>query len=152
MAVHTPIDQPEDFPGAFTRAWMARDGDALGALFAEDADFVNVVGIWWETRVDIAHAHGYALGSFFSETRLIPGRIKTRLLGSDTAVVQCRFRLIGQLAPDGSKAAARSTILTFVLDRRDAGWVAVTAQNTDIVPGAESHVQQAGLKAADYRP
>ena len=146
-----PVDDPAEFPKAFTRAWMARDGDALAALFAEDADFVNVVGIWWEDRAAIARAHSYALQSFFADTTLIPGRIKLRQLGPDAAVVHCRFRLTGQRAPDGSTAAPRSTVLVFVLRRGPDGWQAVAAQNTDIVPGAESQVNTGTLKPADYR-
>ena len=145
------VAEPADFPHAFTQAWMARDGDALGALFAEDADFVNVVGIWWEDRAAIAKAHGYALTSFFADTRLAAGRIKVRYLGEDSAIVHCRFRLSGQRAPDGTEADARSTILIFVLRRMDDGWKAVAAQNTDIVPGAETQLNTSGLKPADYR-
>ena len=145
------VAAPEDFPKAFTQAWMARDGDALGALFVDDADFVNVVGIWWENRPAIAKAHSYALRSFFSASRLAPGRVKTRLLGPDVAVVHCRFRLMGQKTPTGEEAEPRSTILVFVLQRDADGWRAVTAQNTDIVPGAETYTNTGGLRPADYR-
>lgn len=130
---------------------MARDAKALAALFVEDADFVNVVGIWWEDRSAIERAHGYALGSFFSQTRLSPGRIKTRMLGEDAAVVHCRFHLSGQTAPDGTKANPRNTIIVFVLRQAGNHWQAVTAQNTDIVPGAETQLNTDQLKPADYR-
>lgn len=147
----TGVAAPEDFPAAFRDAWMARDGDAIGRLFAEDADFVNVVGIWWEDRAAIARAHGYALGSFFVGTRLSVGRVKVRRLG-DTAVVHARVRLTGQTAPDGSEAGPRTTILVFVLAQRDNGWTCVAAQNTDVVPGAETQLAGPGGTApADYR-
>ena len=35
---------------AFFDRWNAGDADGIGALFAEDADFVNVVGLWWRSR------------------------------------------------------------------------------------------------------
>ncbi len=143
---------PEDIAGAFQKAWMARDGHAIAALFVEDADFVNVVGIWWEDRDAIAKAHDYALKSFFAETRLVVGRVKTRLLGESAAIVQARMTLTGQLAPDGREAARRVTILTFVMERTSSGWVCVAAQNTDIVPGAESHFSSKnGISPVDYR-
>ncbi|WP_425092782.1 YybH family protein [Tropicimonas sp. S265A] len=142
---------PEDFVPAFVAAWMARDGEALGALFAEDADFVNVVGIWWEDRPAIARAHGYALGSFFAETKLVPGRVKVRQMG-DVAVIHARMRLSGQRAPDGSEAAARTTILSFVLQQGPDGWACVSAQNTDVLPGAETYLaSDTGLAPQDYR-
>ncbi|MCS6621865.1 SgcJ/EcaC family oxidoreductase [Roseibacterium beibuensis] len=133
-------------------AWHARDGQALADLFAPDADFVNVVGIWWEDRGAIARAHQYALDSFFADTRLAPGRRKLRPLGPHHLLLHQRVRLSGQRAPDGSEAGARSTIFSFVLERRGADWLAVSAQNTDVVPGAETHVSDgSGLTAQDYR-
>ncbi|MEM9795968.1 MAG: SgcJ/EcaC family oxidoreductase [Pseudomonadota bacterium] len=145
------VPDPDDFVPAFTAAWMARDGDALAALFAEDADFVNVVGIWWEDRAAIAKAHSYALESFFADTRLVAGRIKRRDLG-DVTILHARMSLSGQRAPDGTEAGSRTTILTFVLQRRPEGWTCVSAQNTDVVPGAETQLSQRGtLSPEDYR-
>ena len=145
------VPDPDDFVPAFAAAWAARDGTALAALFAPDADFVNVVGIWWEDRAAIARAHQHALDTFFAETRLAPGRVKVRRLG-DAAVVHARVALTGQRAPDGTRAGARTTILSFVLSRMPEGWQAVSAQNTDVEPGAETRLARDGaLGAADYR-
>ena len=36
---------PEHIVHGFAEAWNRRDAAALAALFAEDADFVNVVGL-----------------------------------------------------------------------------------------------------------
>ena len=146
------IERPEEFPAAFQAAWMARDGKAIGALFAEDADFVNVVGIWWEDRAAIARAHAYALESFFSGTRLTLGRVKVRTLGEAHALVHARMRLSGQKAPGGGTAGDRTTILSFVLRKTAHGWQCVSAQNTDIVPGAETMLAgPEGLDPHDYR-
>ena len=145
------VPSPDAFVPAFVAAWMARDGEALAALFAPDADFVNVVGIWWEDRAAIAKAHSYALGSFFSDTRLAPGLVKLREMG-DVAVIHARMRLTGQRAPDGGPAEARTTILIFVLRCEAEGWACVSAQNTDVVVGAETRVARNGrLDPGDYR-
>lgn len=152
MIRETPLARPEDMPAAFARAWMDRDGAALAALFTEDADFVNVVGLWWEDRASIAKAHSYALDSFFSESRLTVGRTKLRQLGEDTAVVHARMVLMGQKATGGGIAGQRNTILTFVMTRLDDGWLCAAAQNTDIVPGAETfEAAENSLTPRDYR-
>lgn len=145
------VSAPADFPKAFSDAWQSRDGQRIGTLFAEDADFVNVTGLWWRDRAAISKAHDYALKSFFSDTILQPGVTTTRMLGSDHAVVHCRFRLSGQIAPNGETAGPRQTILSFVLRRTRNGWQAVSAQNTDVVPGKETHVNTGSLTAVDYR-
>lgn len=146
-----PCAAPEDFPAAFIAAWLSRDGAAIAALFAEDADFVNVTGLWWHGRDAIAKPHDYALKSFFRHTTLRAGRTEVRRLGEDIAVVRSRSTLSGQTAPDGTPAGDRQTILTAVLQRHAGGWLAVSAQNTDVVPGMETHVNAGGLRPADYR-
>ena len=145
------VATPEEFPSAFAEAWHSRDGHRIGALFAEDADFVNVTGLWWRDRDAISRAHDYALKSFFADSTLKPGVIRTRMLGPDHASVQCRFTLIGQTAPYGSTAGPRQTILSFTLQRTSEGWQAVAAQNTDVVPGKETHLNDGTLTAVDYR-
>ena len=145
------LPAPEDFPAAFAAAWAARDAAALAALFSEDADFVNVVGIWWENRAAIRKAHDYGLGTFFARSRLSVGRVKVRRMGN-VAVIHARLILTGQIAPDGSAAGRRTNIVTAVLEERTGGWLCVAFQNTDIVAGAESRIAtEDGLRFADYR-
>jgi uncharacterized protein (TIGR02246 family) len=146
------LDNPSDMPRAFAEAWMARDAGALAFLFAEDADFVNVTGIWWEDREAIRQAHHYGLKTFFRASRLTVGRVKLRALGPDAAVVHARMILTGQLSPDGTEAGTRHTILSFVMTRGEAGWLCVSAQNTDIVPGRATFERtDDGLVPRDYR-
>ncbi len=142
---------PRDMPSLFASAWAARDAEALGALFAEDADFVNVTGLWWRDRAAIVRAHDYGFRTIFAGSTLRVGGVACRDLG-DAAVVHARLHLEGQTAPDGSAAGTRRTVLSLVMARRDAAWICVSAQNTDVVPGAESLVNQGGvLRPADYR-
>lgn len=146
------IPTPADTPHLFAAALMARDASALAALFAGDADFVNVTGLWWQDRQAIKAAHQYGLTTFFKDSTLRVGRIKLRDLG-DVAVVQARMHLTGQLAPDGTAAGARQTIFTFVVEKQPNSWRIVTAQNTDIAPGKETHlVTGSDIEAVNYRP
>jgi len=146
------VGAPQDMPHAFAAAWMARDAAALAALCVEDADFVNVVGIWWHDRGAIERAHHYGLTTFFRDSVLRVGRVKLRMLGPDHAVVHARMRLSGQRAPDGAVAGDRHAMLSFVCTLGPQGWQAVAVQNTDIVPGAETQVSiGATLIPQDYR-
>ncbi|WP_375258899.1 SgcJ/EcaC family oxidoreductase [Citreimonas sp.] len=146
------LTEPEAFPRAFADAWATRQGAAIAALFTEDADFVNVTGLWWHGRDAIAKPHDYALKSFFADTTLRIGRAETRYIGTDVAVVRARLHLRGQRAPDGGKARDRQTIITAILQRRPDGWLAVSAQNTEVSPGMETHLAgDAGTQPVDYR-
>ena len=145
------LTDPAQIIPAFIAAWDSRDGDQIAALFTPDADFVNVTGLWWHGRAAIAKPHDYALNSFFADSHLRAGRTETRPLGPDAAIVRSRLTLSGQTAPDGRTAGDRQTILTFVLQRQTDGWLAVSAQNTDVVPGMETHLHDDGLHPIDYR-
>lgn len=153
QAVFRALPQaPADVPAAFAAAWATRRGEAIAALFTEDADFVNVTGLWWRGQEAIARPHSLALASFFRDTNLRPGRTEVRMLGQEHAVVRCRFQLTGQIAPDGTAAGPRQTIIVFVVQRSPEGWRAVTAQNTDVDPDQDTHVNTHGtLTPANYR-
>lgn len=51
------ITSPENIPARFTEAWNERDPEKVAAIFDEDAEFVNVVGIWWHNREEIYKAY-----------------------------------------------------------------------------------------------
>ena len=148
------IDRPERIPEAFVAAWNRRDAHALAALFDEDAEFVNVVGLWWHDRSAIESAHAYGLERIFPDSTLRLVRTTVKRLRDDVAVVHARMRLTGQTPIDGIDAPqARTTIFSFVVHRTDSGWSCASAHNTDVVPGAETTViDEAGrFRSADYR-
>lgn len=144
--------KPEDFPIMFAQSWMARDAKALAALFVDDADFVNVVGLWWHNRSDIEKAHDYGLRTFFKVSEITIGRTETRYLGDNVAVVHVRWKLSGQIDKDGNVLDPRKTVMMFVVQKQEDGWRAVAAQNTDVIPNMETFMaKDGGLRAADYR-
>ncbi len=145
--------QPHEIPERFAAAWNARDADQLALLFAEDADFVNVVGLWWHNRHDIRKAHHYGLTTFFKDTLVKFTKVKVRYLRDDVATVHGRWKITGQLAPDGSTAGDRRGIFIFVVTRTESGWLCTAAQNTDILPGAETILITGAAEARgiDYR-
>ncbi|RIK09328.1 MAG: DUF4440 domain-containing protein [Acidobacteria bacterium] len=133
------LPEPELVGRAFAEAWAARDARALADLFAEDADFVNVVGLWWRSRARIEQAHAYGFERIFGASTMTVRAPRTRRLGPSAAVVHVAWTITGQLHPDGSVAGERSGVFVFVLQRREDGrWLVVAAQNTDRVPGADS--------------
>lgn len=145
------LEQPEQVAQAFVEAWEDRDPDAIAALFVADADFVNVTGLWWHDQPSIrrAHARGFRVMFGKSTMRLVETRVRD--LG-EVAVVHAHWAMTGQTTPDGGTADGREGIFTFVVERQgDDGWLAVSAQNTDRVPGAETMVAEGdGLTPRDY--
>lgn len=124
----------------WTRAWNDGDADAIAALFAPDAEFVNVVGLWWHNRESIRTSHAFGFEKIFrgSTIRMNPPRV--RYVGEDAAIVHSRWNISGQISPGGEPAGRREGIFVFVLERQSLKWIVVTAQNTDVVRGAQTHI------------
>ena len=147
-------DRPQDIAHAFASAWNRADADALAALFTEDADFVNVVGLWWTRREQIRHNHAFGFAHIFPGSTMTMDRLRMRRLGDDVAVVHAQWCVQGQTDPDRSPAGDRRGVFSFVTARcPDGTWLAVSAQNTDIVPGAQTHVADGqDLRSERYDP
>lgn len=152
------IQRPADLPYAFAEAWNDGDADALAALFAQECDFVNVVGLWWEDRGSVRDAHEYGFRKIFAGSRMELERVKTRSLGDGVAIVVVSWTLTGQSpsagqSPDGQQEpGARHGVFTFVLVSAQQGWLAVAAQNTDRVPGSETQINLGGqLRPETYQ-
>ena len=147
-------DSPESIPQIFTEAWNMRDAQRLAQLFDEDAEFINVTGLWWHSRKDIEKAHAYGLSTIFQHSTLYLLRTRVKYLSEDVAVVQAKMKLSGQTPVDTvARPGERRTIFTFVLHKSGQQWVCASAQNTDIVPNQETHVRDENgqLRAIDYR-
>lgn len=145
---------PDTLAHAFAEAWNRRDAPALAALFDADAEFVNVVGLWWHSRAEIERAHAYGLRHLFPDSTLRVTTTRTKWLAEGVAVVHARMRLDGQSpVADVARPASRTTVFSFVVRATPEGWRCASAHNTDVVAGAETHVRDAAgrLQPADYR-
>lgn len=140
-------------PAALAAAWNTGDADALAALFEADAEFVNVVGLWWYDRDAIRTAHAYRLEVIFPGSTLRVVRTREKGLAEAVVLVQALLSLTGQARLGDTEAGERRTVISFVMRRDGEGWRCAAAHNTDVVPGAETYVRtEAGLRPADYRP
>ncbi len=155
-----PFDHPERIAEIWVEAWNRRDADRLAELFVEDADFVNVTGLWWHDREAIRRAHDYGLRTIFDQSTiaLVERRVRWLVGGPDAtpaaAVVHAKMALEGQTAvADVDAPRSRRTIFTFVVRRTEDGWRCTAAQNTGVVPGSETNVidDQGRIRSVSYR-
>jgi len=126
----------------------------LASLFEDDAEFVNVTGIWWHDREAIRKAHAYGLTRIFPDSTLRIMHTRVKWLAETVAVVHARIRLEGQSPVEGVEApGSRASIFSFVVRHGPDGWRCASAQNTDIIPGKETLVRDADgqLRGVDYR-
>jgi ketosteroid isomerase-like protein len=128
----------------FPEAWNRHDMNAFGALFAPDADFVNVVGAYWKGREAIQLNHAFTHGVIPIDSpgvtlpRAIYGIFKTstvhhqhidiRFLRKDVAVAHVQSELLG----DTRTKKPRHTLLVFILTQENGHWLIAVVQNTEM--------------------
>jgi uncharacterized protein (TIGR02246 family) len=135
LGVRSAVSKPEDVATAFADAWNRHDMDDFAALFADDANFVNVVGMWWKNRAEIEGAHRATHESMFRDSQLDGDVSSVVELAPGLNAVHYTWTLTGASAPDGSSAGVRKGILLLIVKEERTGWRIKVAQNTDIVPG-----------------
>ena len=118
---------------AFFDRWNDQDAEGIAALFAEDADFVNVVGLWWRNRRAIRKAHDYGFRRIFQRAKVEITELSLRELTPDVHIVHTVSTLDGQTGTDGRTTARRVAVITLVTRRAASGFEIVSCQNTDRV-------------------
>ena len=145
---------PEAIPNRFVEGWNNRDVDEMMSAFTEDAEFVNVVGLWWHNKNQIHKAHDYGLKVIFNNSSLKILKTNVKQLTDTVAVVHAKMRLSGQSSNGTiSNPRLRQNIFSFVVQKSENGWLCVSAHNTDIVPGAETNIvsDDGKIKSVSYR-
>ena len=137
----TPIADVERVVAAFAEAWNRHDMGAFAELFAPDAEFVNVVGMWWKGRAEIKAAHEFTHSTMFKSSRLTILETSVRFLVPELAIARSRWLLENHVGPAGEPLPARHGVLVNVLARRGGRWSIIDAQNTDIIEGVVSRPQ-----------
>ncbi|PEN14278.1 DUF4440 domain-containing protein [Longibacter salinarum] len=156
-----PANEPGRIAELWVEAWNRHDADEIAGLFADDAEFVNVTGLWWHSREDIRRAHAYGFDRIFGDSTITLLETSTRWLCGDeaaeghaVALIHARMKLRGQTATgDTESPGIRRNLFSFVVRRTGARWMCVSAHNTDIVPGSETNVVDSDgrLQSVSYR-
>ncbi len=118
----------------FSDAWNRHDAKALANLYTDDADFVNVIGLWWRGRNEIQNEHAKLHEGRMKTTTVTTASPVIRMLSPKVAIAHARWELRGDAGAPGWKVGeVRRGILTHVLVKRDGVWRITATQNTDIV-------------------
>ncbi len=127
----------------FAETWNRHDMDAFGALFAADADFVNVTGQWWKGRPEIQRRHAFTHGmiprdsvpealprnyGIFRASTYHFDSIEVRFVRQDFAIVHAAWTMLG----DARTSEPRHGMMTFLVSRHADRWLIDAAQNTEI--------------------
>lgn len=126
---------PLDVVEAFADALNAKDADKLGLLFAEDAQFVNIMGMRMRNRDGIVAGHAWAFAGPLLGSRVEFDTVDELRVTDDVAVLHAhciRHRLADAPA---STLPAGTSVLVFVARRGPDGWQAIAGTNvTESIP------------------
>ncbi len=119
--------------------WNSHDMAAYAALFADDADLVNIRGGWWQGRTQIEERMTALHKTVFRESQIVPSEITVRFLQENIAIAHVRWELTGILDRDGQKFhQVQNTITTWTMtvssDPDGGKWQIEAFQNTEIAP------------------
>jgi uncharacterized protein (TIGR02246 family) len=115
------IGRPEEAPSAFQAAWNAHDMAALGALFAEDATFVNRFGHYVRGIDEIVALHRPIHETIYRDSTLENELIDVIPIAEGAVVVHFWSRLTaGAAHPAGSHTV--DTLILAVLTRQNEIW------------------------------
>jgi len=117
-------------------SWNRHDMHSLGALFAEDAEFVDVFGNWFRDRQAIERALAERHKTVFKESRFREKEMVVRFETGDVAVVHAVVELSGAFDRQSQPLPPGSGVMTFVLTKVEGDWRITAFQNTAIVAPA----------------
>jgi uncharacterized protein (TIGR02246 family) len=129
--LHIDMLRPQDAPGAFAQAWNAHDMSALGALFEEDATFVNRFGHYVKGVPQIVELHRPIHDTIYRDSTLDNELIDCVMVGDAVAIEHFWSRLtVGAAHPAGPHAV--DTLILAVLTRREDGWRIKALENVTL--------------------
>ncbi len=129
------LANPEAIAATITRqleaAWNAGDGHAYGAFFAEDADYITVLGHLIRSRQSIASAHQGIFHTIYKGSTVRQTVVGARTLTDDVIIAHVNIVLS---VPAGYIAGDHNALQTLIIINQGGVWRVAHFQNTLIVP------------------
>ena len=116
-----------EIAGRLEQAWNAGDGDAWGAEFADDAEFVTVRGEYFSTRDAITQGHHFIFTTFYKGSTNRIWLLHARPIRDDVILAHTAAELT---VPAGPMAGAHRAIHSMLLVRANGTWRIASFHNT----------------------
>lgn len=128
----------EDVLHRWMAAWNAADMDAMFALFRKDAHWVNIVGMHWQGRAEVEHAHRVYFDLMFKGVPQSLEAIESivPIAGGAVSVV-ARWSVGAFKTPDGHVNPPSRDRMSLVLAPEGDGFVIAHGSNVAIVEDAQ---------------
>lgn len=119
---------------ALIDAWNSHDMTQYAAQFADNADFVNVLGMHWRGRDAIEAQHAAIHRTIFRNSTLQMEEYSVRPLGPGIMLAHVKWEMKGHESPPGVPfAPVRHGMITAVFVEQDGRWLITALHNTDVM-------------------
>ena len=115
----------------YADAWNTRAGKGFGDGFADDADFVNIFGMYFSGREEIEKRHLSILQTFLKDSILEIQNVHLREVQPGWVVAIVRWKCSGFNHPH-TTSEMREGVFTHVFQLKDGRWQIIASQNTMI--------------------
>jgi uncharacterized protein (TIGR02246 family) len=134
----TPPNHEQDEKGikqvlaGIVEAWNSHDAKAFSMVFAEDADFTNVVGMSAHGRTEIEKFHAPMFATWFKDTHLTMTDTKIRFITPEVAAVDAHWEMTGVKDRGGHDIPPRKGLLNSVMTHSKGQWLITVLHNMDL--------------------
>jgi len=118
----------------FADGWNRHDAKAFSMVFAEDADFTNVVGRSAHGRSLVEQFHAPVFATIFKESHQTITSVAVRFVKPDIAAVDAGWEMTGVKDPEGKLRPSRKGLLNFIFAKTSGRWEILVMHNMDL-PG-----------------
>ena len=123
----TPTDIASSLFDRLEQAWNQADGDAFGAAFTDDCEFVDIRGTRHEGAPSVAHGHQAIFDSIYAGSV-----IRYRVSSARTIAPGCVLAAATAIleAPGGPTPGVNRSQVTAVATEQAGDWAIAAFQNT----------------------
>jgi uncharacterized protein (TIGR02246 family) len=107
---------------AYEGAWNRHDMNAMAVLFTEDAEWVNIVGMWWRGLREVKRGHQWVHEALFKNTPIHMDSCSVRLVAPGTAISVVTWTKGSFVTPDGKQISEGKDRMTMYLVKRGSRW------------------------------
>jgi uncharacterized protein (TIGR02246 family) len=116
----------------FIDSWNHHAMSRLAALFAEDADFIDVFGNWFRDRTAIEQALTQRHATIFKDSLFTERDFAVRFVKPDVAIVHLVIELSGAIDRQGHQLPPGLGVITSVIQGVAGNWRIIALQNTTV--------------------
>ncbi|CAN5828769.1 hypothetical protein BH18ACI4_BH18ACI4_13010 [soil metagenome] len=92
-------------------AWNRHDAKGFSMLFADDAEFIDVLGVAVQGRSAIEELHGLLFATTFKESHVMPTGLRIKFIKSDIAAVDSTWGMSGFLDTSERKPSLKKAVM-----------------------------------------